>query len=445
MASPPGRDEPEPGAGYRVAVDTGGTFTDVAVKRPDGSIFVWKVSSTPSAPDDAVVQGVGEALAQLESSFADVERFVHGTTVATNALLTRSGARVGLVTTAGFADMLIIGHQSRPSLYDLSVRRPPPLVPPELTWEIDERIDAMGEVVRPVSAECLDALAEQVKAAGPEVLVVSLLNAYVDPTHERAVVERLRALGAAPSVFAATAVTAEMREYERTSTAVLSGYVQPKIAGYVERLESRLDENGMLARLWVMQSNGGLLGAGNARDHSVRTVLSGLVGGVVGAARWARQLDLPDVVSFDIGGTSTDIALIRNGVPGEMTSGELEGYPLRMPAVDVHTIGAGGGSIAWRDSGGGLRVGPHSAGATPGPVCYGRGGDEVTVTDAHALLGRLGTTLLDGRLTLDVDSARLRLQKFADEVGLEEDDAASGVLRVDRTADAAVAVVREPP
>ncbi|WP_231498025.1 hydantoinase/oxoprolinase family protein [Pseudonocardia halophobica] len=411
-------------------MDTGGTFTDVAVRRPDGSVEVWKVSSSPQAPDDAVVRGVKEALERAGADFGSVERFVHGTTVATNTLLTRTGARVGLVTTAGFADMLHIGHQSRPALYDLSVRRAAPLVPHELTWEVTERLAADGAVlVAPAEAE-LDRLAERIRAAAPQVVVVSLLNAYVDPAHEQRVVEHLRRAGAAPSVLAATAVTPEMREYERTSTAVVSGYVQPAIADYLERLETRLAERAMPARVWVMQSNGGLLGAGSAREHSVRTVLSGLVGGVVGAARWASQLGLPRVVSFDIGGTSTDIALIRDGVPGEMTSGELEGYPLRMPAVDVHTIGAGGGSIAWRDAGGSLRVGPQSAGARPGPVCYGRGGEQITVTDAHALLGRLGSSLLGGRLALDLDAARERLAAFAGELGLDEEEAAAGVLRV---------------
>jgi N-methylhydantoinase A len=418
------------GEQVRVAVDTGGTFTDIAVAHPDGSVQVWKVSSTPAAPDDAVVHGVEEALVRAGSGFGAVERFVHGTTVATNTLLTRTGARVGLVTTAGFADMLHIGHQTRPALYDLSARRPAPLVPDELTWEVHERLGADGEVLATPSPEEMERLATRIRDAGPDVVVVSLLNAYLDPVHEHLVVENLRRAGAAPSVFAATSVTAEMREYERTSTAVMSGYVQPAVAGYLERLESRLAERRMPARVWVMQSNGGLLGAGSARDHSVRTVLSGLVGGVVGAARWARQLDLPDVVSFDIGGTSTDIALIRNGVPGEMTSGELEGYPLRMPAVDVHTIGAGGGSIAWRDDGGSLRVGPQSAGADPGPVCYGRGGTRITVTDAHALLGRLGGALLGGRLELDLDGARERLREFAGELGLDEEEAATGVLRV---------------
>lgn len=415
---------------YRVAIDTGGTFTDVAVSRPDGSIFVWKVPSTPSSPDDAVVTGLTEGLSEAGGTPTEVVRFVHGTTVATNALITRTGARVGLVTTKGFRDLLAIGYQTRPALYDQTARRRPPLAPGRLTWEVEERLAADGSVLTPVDRRQLNKVASRIRVAAPDVVVVSLLNSYANPAHEHEVVQALQEAGVAPSVFAATSVAPEMREYERTSTAVLNGYVQPKIAGYLERLEKRLTGLEVPARLWVMQSNGGLLGAGAAQRQSVRTVLSGLAGGVAGAARWARQLELPSVISFDIGGTSTDIALIRDGVPDEMTSGEIEGYPLRMPAVDVHTIGAGGGSIAWRDSGGGLRVGPHSAGARPGPVCYGHGGTDITVTDAHALLGRLGESLLDGRLHLDRQTAADRLTEFSREVGLTDTETAAGVLRV---------------
>ncbi|WP_229680191.1 hydantoinase/oxoprolinase family protein [Saccharopolyspora thermophila] len=413
-----------------MAIDTGGTFTDIAVNRPDNSVFVWKVPSTPHAPDEAVIAGLTEALSEVAAHPHEVAHFVHGTTVATNTVITRTGARVGLVTTDGFRDLLAIGHQTRPSLYDQTARRPHPLAPAELTWEVRERLAADGSELTPVDQAQLAEVTSQIRAAEPDVVVVSLLNAYVNPAHEHEIVEVLRKAGVARSVFAATSVTSEMREYERTSTAVLNGYVQPKIAGYLDRLDKRLSQVGVPARLWVMQSNGGLLGSRVAQEQSVRTVLSGLAGGVVGAARWARQLDLPSVVSIDIGGTSTDIALIRNGVPDEMTAGEIEGYPLRMPMVDVHTIGAGGGSIAWQDSGDSLRVGPHSAGARPGPVCYGQGGTDITVTDAHALLGRLGDSLLDGRLPLDLPVARHRLSEFARKVGLGDTETAAGILHV---------------
>lgn len=415
---------------HQVAIDTGGTFTDVAVRRPDGSIFVWKVSSTPSAPDDAVMDGLLGALNELGISADLVNRFVHGTTVATNTVITRTGGRVGLVTTQGFGDLLDIGFQTRPSLYDQTQRRSAPLVPEAWVWETPGRTSSEGIELEPLDRGRLQEIAEEIRESALDVVVVSLMNAYVNPEAENQVVSFLQDAGVAPSVFAATAISPEIREYERTSTAVINGYVQPKIAGYIDRLEKRVSEASVPTRMWVMQSNGGLLSPETAQHESARTVLSGLAGGVVGAAGWARLLELPSVVSFDIGGTSTDIALIRNGQPDEVVSGEIEGFPMRMPTVDVHTIGAGGGSIAWRDTGGGLRVGPQSAGAVPGPVCYSRGGTEVTVTDAHAVLGRLGQTLLGGRLTLDVEAARSKVTEFAGEVGLTPEQTAEGIIKV---------------
>ena len=231
-------------------------------------------------------------------------------------------------------------------------------------------------------------------------------------------------------VIAATDITAEMREYDRTSTAAINAYVQPKVSGYMGRLAAGIEEMGIGSRLWIMQSNGGLLNPETAATHSARTVLSGLAGGVVGAGNWARHLGLDKVVSFDIGGTSTDIALIRDGEPDETTAGEIDSLPLRLPSVDVHTIGAGGGSIAWRDSGGSLRVGPHSAGADPGPISYQRGGTELTVTDAHLVLGRLGTELLGGHFTLDRDAAHARMSEWGAEMGLTAEEAAEGILQV---------------
>lgn len=420
----------EPRRSLRIAVDTGGTFTDVAVSRPDGTMHVWKVPSTPAAPEEGVLDGLTDVLRDLSAAPGDIGRFVHGTTVATNTLLTRTGGRVGLVTTAGFADLLAIGRQTRPSLYDQRVRREPPLVGPEHTWELEQRIAGDGSILTPVDPDQVRAVTDDIAAADLDSVVVSLINGYAAPTEESTVAEQLRAADVAPAVFAATEISPEIREYERTSTAVINSYVQPRIASYLQRLESRLTDRGVPCRIWVMQSNGGLLGVDQAQQQSVRTVLSGLAGGVVGAAAWARQLDLDSVVSFDIGGTSTDIALIRDGRPVEMTSTEIAGHPLLLPVVDVHTIGAGGGSIAWQDSGGGLRVGPHSAGAVPGPVSYGAGGTDITVTDAHAVLGRLGRSLLGGRLTLDVDEARVRMKALAAELDLEEDEAATGVLRV---------------
>jgi N-methylhydantoinase A len=414
----------------QVAVDTGGTFTDVAVRRADGSLFVWKVPSTPEAPDEAVVHGITSAVREMGAAESSIVRFVHGTTVATNTVITRTGAKVGLVTTRGFRDLLAIGHQSRPLLYDQHVHRAAPLVPTEFIAEVDERIDSEGSIFSPLTESDLRAAAEKLKAQDLDVVVVSFLSSYVNPEHEQRAARFLSDAQVAPSVFAASGISAEIREFERTSTGVINGYVQPKISGYVRRLEQSVAEAGVPAKMWIMQSNGGLLSPQGAAEQSARTVLSGLAGGVVGAANWARQLGLQRVVSFDIGGTSTDIALIRDGKPDETFAGEIDSMPLRLPAVDVHTIGAGGGSIAWLDSGGGMRVGPQSAGAVPGPICYRRGGTELTVTDAHVVLGRLGTSLLGGRFDMDVEAARTRMKSWGEGLGLSPEDTAEGIIRV---------------
>lgn len=414
----------------QVAVDTGGTFTDIGVRRSDGSMLVWKVPSTPDAPDEAVLKGLQEAMAQQGASPTRIQRLVHGTTVATNTVLTRTGARVGLLTTAGFRDLLAIAHQARPSLYDSRIPRVSPLVPAELLTEVAERMGADGEVWQELGEAALLAVAEEIRALDLDILVISFLNAYANPTHENQALTRLQELEVAPRIITATSVTSEMREYERTSTAVINAYVQPKISSYLSRLDADIEQLQIPSRLWIMQSNGGLLSPRLASEHSARTVLSGLAGGVVGAGNWSRLLGLDRAVSFDIGGTSTDIALIREGQPEETMAGEIDSLPLRLPAVSVHTIGAGGGSIAWLDSGGGLRVGPHSAGAEPGPVSYGRGGTDLTVTDAHLVLGRLGSSLLGGRFTLEVEAARAKMSEWGKQLGMGPEETAEGILAV---------------
>lgn len=413
-----------------LAVDTGGTFTDIGVRRPDGSLVVWKVPSTPHAPDDAVIDGMVGAMKEYQFSATDISRLVHGTTVATNTVLTREGAKIGLLTTAGFRDILSIAHQARPSIYDNNEHRVVPLIPDDLIVEVEERIAADGSELHPLKESDLEVVAEKLKNIELDALVVSFLNAYANQDHEDQAVRYLREREVAPIISSATDITAEMREYDRTSTAAVNAYVQPKVSSYMGRLENSIRDLGIPSRLWIMQSNGGLLNPVTASEHSARTVLSGLAGGVVGAANWARLLDLDKVVSFDIGGTSTDIALIRDGQPDETTSGTIDSLPLRLPSVDVHTIGAGGGSIAWLDSGGGLRVGPHSAGAVPGPISYSKGGTELTVTDAHVVLGRLGEKLLGGRFILDREAAYKRMKEWGTEMGLSAEETAEGILRV---------------
>ena len=416
--------------GLQVAVDTGGTFTDIGLRRADGTLSVWKVPSTPSAPDEAVITGITGALKQYDGDAADISRLVHGTTVATNTVLTREGARVGLLTTKGFRDVLAIAHQARPAIYDDRAHRVEPLIGDDYITEIDERIDADGEILRPLETGDLESIGKQLRKMNLDAVVVSFLNAYANNEHEVEAARKLEELEVAPIVSAATAITSEMREYDRTSTAAINAYVRPKVSGYMGRLEQSIDDLGIPSALWVMQSNGGLLNPRIASTHSARTVLSGLAGGVVGAANWASHLGLDKVVSFDIGGTSTDIALIRGGEPDETTAGEIDSMPLRLPSVDVHTIGAGGGSIAWTDTGGSLRVGPHSAGAEPGPIAYDRGGEKLTVTDAHVVLGRLGTTLLGGRFELNYDAAYERMKEFGKGLGLSAEECAEGILKV---------------
>ena len=416
--------------GLQVAVDTGGTFTDIGLRRADGTLSVWKVPSTPSAPDEAVITGLTGALEQYDGDAADISRLVHGTTVATNTVLTREGARVGLLTTKGFRDVLAIAHQARPAIYDDRAHRVEPLIGDDYITEIDERIDADGEVLRPLETGDLESIGKQLRKMNLDAVVVAFLNAYANNEHEVEAARKLEELEVAPIVSAATAITSEMREYDRTSTAAINAYVRPKVSGYMGRLEQSIDDLGIPSALWVMQSNGGLLNPRIASTHSARTVLSGLAGGVVGAANWASHLGLDKVVSFDIGGTSTDIALIRGGEPDETTAGEIDSMPLRLPSVDVHTIGAGGGSIAWTDTGGSLRVGPHSAGAEPGPIAYDRGGEKLTVTDAHVVLGRLGTTLLGGRFELNYDAAYERMKEFGKGLGLSAEECAEGILKV---------------
>ena len=416
--------------GPQAAVDTGGTFTDIGIRDSDGVLRVWKVPSTPSAPDEAVLKGLTEGLDRQNSSPAELSRLIHGTTVATNTVLTRTGARVGLLTNTGFRDILAIAHQARPSIYDGRATRTAPLIPDELIVEVDERMGPDGEIITELTEDAVRTVASQIRELKLDALVVSFLNAYVDTQHEDLAVRVLRDLDATPLISAATDVTSEMREYDRTSTAAINSYVRPGVSAYMDRLVTGVKDLDVASPLWVMQSNGGLLDPDSASTHSARTVLSGLAGGVVGAANWAKSLNLKHVVSFDIGGTSTDIALIRDGQPDETMAGEIDSLPMRLPSVDVHTIGAGGGSIAWTDSGGSLRVGPHSAGADPGPISYGKGGVDLTVTDAHLVLGRLGSELLGGRFELDYAAAHKRMVEFGDKLGMSAEDCAEGIVKV---------------
>ncbi len=411
----------------RVAVDTGGTFTD-CVWVENGRLRMLKVFSTPDDPSQAIVQavertGLGSALVLL-----------HGTTVGTNSLLQRRGARVAFVTTAGFEDSIQIGRQARPKLYDFFFDPVEPLVPPELRFGVGERTACDGQVLgRPSEAE-LRRLRQAVEESGAEAVAVSLLFSFVNPENERAVAEALAGLSSGQNkipLSLAHVVLPEFREYERASTVVVNAYLQPLMQRYLENLGERLAATRGKAAVFIMQSSGGITSLAAAAAEPVRTVLSGPAGGVVGAAAVARRSGFERIISFDMGGTSTDVALVE-GKPRASNEAEVAGLPVRVPMLDIHTVGAGGGSIARFDQGGALRVGPLSAGADPGPICYGKG-EEPTVTDANLLLGRLpADKFLGGEFALDVERTRRVvtswLQKNRSSLSVEQ--FAAGVVRV---------------
>ncbi|MCV2393966.1 hydantoinase/oxoprolinase family protein [Actinotalea sp. M2MS4P-6] len=410
--------------GLRLGVDVGGTFTDVVAVAADGTVRIAKVPSTPRDQSEGVLSG----WAALGADPADVLAFAHGTTVATNALLERRGGRTALVTTEGFRDLIEIGRQDRVALYDLTRARPAPLVPRELRFVVRERMGPDG-VVTPLDLTGLDAVVDAIAAAKVDAVAVCLLFGFLHPEHEQAVGAALRARLGIP-VSMSHEVLPEFREYERTSTTVADAYLRPRMADYLEHLEGRASRAG-LPEPAVMQSSGGVLDVSVAARHPARFVLSGPAGGVVGASHVAGLSGFPDVLTFDMGGTSTDVAPVVAGEAQLTTESVVAGVPLRLPMVDVHTVSAGGGSVAWVDEGGALRVGPHSAGADPGPACYGLGGVEATVTDANLVLGALPDgARLGGDVVLRRDLAEAALARVGARLSLDARASALGVVRV---------------
>lgn len=418
----------DPASSVRIGIDTGGTFTDVVVAS-GGAIRAFKLPSTPDDPSRAIVDGI--RLALEGGAGANAIEVVHGTTVGTNALLERKGARTALVSTLGFEDVLATRRQARSDLYDLGARPQPPLAPPELWFGLDERIDATGRVVRAPSDEDVDELARMVRAFAVESIAISLLFSFANPEHERRIGTHLARLGVPVSV--SHRILPEYREYERASTVTVNAYLAPKMRVYLERL-TRGAGSQNVHQLRVMQSSGGSISAVTAAREPVRTILSGPAGGVVAAGRLAAAVGLGDVVTFDMGGTSTDVAVV--GCSGTRTTREavVAGVPVAVPMLDIHTVGSGGGSIARVDEGGALRVGPESAGADPGPACYGRG-ELPTVTDANVVLGRI-RTLLGGAFPIDPGRALAAVSRLATEMSrasgrsVSAEDAALGVVRV---------------
>ena len=401
-----------------VGIDVGGTFTDIAVLQ-DGQLTVHKLPSTPQNPSLGIVQGVAEV--GIETGDAD---FVHGSTVATNALLEGKGARTALVTTMGFEDVLEIGRQSRAELYNLEQDRTPTLAPWELRFGLSERIDFTGSILEDLQPDAIEALMKLVSESGADAVAVSFLFSFLNPVHEDMVNAALQKLQPRPFISLSSQVLPEFREFERTSTVVVNAYVGQVMSRYLGELEDSLGEG-----LRIMQSSGGSITARLAAEQPVRTILSGPAGGVVGAFHVSVQAGYPDIITLDMGGTSTDVSLCPGRIK-ETGSSNVGGHPISVPMIEIHTVGAGGGSIARVDGGGALAVGPQSAGADPGPACYGRG-DQLTVSDANLLLGRLRPDhFLGGRLTLDLPRARGLMSSLAGQLGLGEQQAALGILRV---------------
>ena len=431
---------------FRLGVDIGGTFTDGAlVDEATGELSIVKVPTTPDNPADGFMEALARARRNGDFKPAALSLLVHATTIATNALITGDIARVGLIATQGFRDVLEIGYQIRPRLYDIFQRKPEPLVSRRWSYGIPERLDAAGNVLQPLDEQALRAALRDMKAGGIEAVVICFLHAYVNPVHERRAAEIVREAFPEAFLSVSSEVCPEFREFPRASTAAVNAAVMPVVTRYVDDLQSRLGAEGSTAPFYIMQSNGGVMNAQAACSKPVYMVESGPAAGVIAAGALAQAQGHRNVISFDMGGTTAKVGLVINGQPSlsteyevgsqavsPMGEGKGSGYPVRTQVIDLVEVGAGGGSLAWIDQGGSLRVGPASAGAVPGPVCYGMGGDQPTLTDANLVLGRLDADFfLGGELSLDAAAAREALQRqIAGPLGMELLRCAEGVLEI---------------
>jgi N-methylhydantoinase A len=427
------------GGAHRAAVDVGGTFTDVvALDAVSGALTVDKVETTPSEPS----RGVLDSLAKSGAPMGDISYFVHGTTLALNALLTRTGARVAIVTTAGFRDVFELGRTDREPMYDLTYKKPDSLVPRSLVFEVPERLAWDGAVLQPVDEAAVRAAAAGIAAREVEAVAVCLLHSYANPAHEAEVGRVLAEALPGVDITLSHELLRVYREYERTSTSVLDAYVKPVVRHYLDELDEELGGRGFEGHFLMMRSGGGAMTVGAAKERPINLVLSGPAGGVVGAAAFAELVGAPNLITLDMGGTSLDASIIIDCQPSVTTAAMFQGLPVSLPTLDINTIGAGGGSIGWVDAGDHLQVGPQSAGAAPGPASYGRGGTEPTVTDAALAIGYLGTdTALGGELTLDRDLAVRSMGAAADRMDISADDVAAGMIRIATTK--VVGAVRE--
>lgn len=417
----------------RVGVDVGGTFTDlVALDEASGAVVYHKSPSTPADPSQAIATGIGELLSLAAVDPRRVSYFGHGTTVATNMVIEHRGASTALITTRGLRDVLEIGRQTRPNLYSYRETKPPPLARRRHRFEVTERLDASGDILTPLAESELPDIATALRDARIEAVAIALLHAYRNPVHEQAIEAFLKAELPGLFICRSSDVLPEFREFERTSTTTLNAFVGPRVSRYMDALRDRGAEVGLTVSPHTIQSNGGLMSVPAVKTYPVRTCLSGPAAGVVGAAVIGANAGHPDLVTFDVGGTSTDVSLILGGEPAVTPERLVAGHPVRSPMIDVHVIGAGGGSIAGIDDAGALKVGPRSAGASPGPVAYGRGGREATLTDANLVLGRLNPGgLLQGRMAVDAKAALAAVrEQIAKPLGLSEEAAADGIVTV---------------
>jgi N-methylhydantoinase A len=411
----------------RVGVEVGGTFTDLVAIGPDG-IRIAKVPSVPQRPDE----GAFNALVESGIPLSSIEDLTHGSTVATNAVLERKGFPTAFITTAGFRDILALQRHGRSRIYDLEYQKPKPVVDRAGSFEVRERILSDGSIEQPLdAADVRERLIGELAKGGYQAVAVCLLNAYVNPVHERALRDLIRAALPDLHVTISSDVTREFREFERASTTTLSAYVQPVIAGYISRFSTRLTEHGFAGRFSVMQSNGGRLPADAMHASAVNALLSGPAAGVIGAVRQAARSGFENLITLDIGGTSTDVCVVTQGQPQLTTEFAIDGLPVRVPVLDINTVGAGGGSIVWVDEGGMLRVGPQSAGADPGPACYGRDGTRPTLTDAHVIRQTVRPeAFLGGRMAIDAAASRRVFEPIAERFAMSIEQAADSAVQL---------------
>ena len=412
----------------RVSVDVGGTFTDVIVlDEKTGGFRLEKVETVPQNPASGVLQGFTKA----ETPLDQVEFFIHGTTLGINALLTRTGAKVAIVTTSGFRDVYELGRTDRDPMYDFKYRKPKSLVPRYLAFEVDERMDYQGQVLTPFNRAEAIAAAQKIKQAGAEAVAVCFLHSYANPAHELAMAEVLNAECPGVAITLSHQLSREYREYERTSTTVIDGYVKPITRSYLEKLNSELGEQGFGGHFLLTRSGGGAMTVASAKERPVHLILSGPAGGVIGAAAFGQLIGHENIITLDMGGTSLDVSLIAAGQIRVESEKSFQTLPISVPTIDIHTIGAGGGSIAWIDEGGHLQVGPQSAGAVPGPACYNKGGQDATYTDAALDVGYLDAqNFLGGEIRLDPSLTARAIDKLAGRLNLTRDETAAGILRI---------------